>query len=332
MPTPSDPSADHLQELLEKYEQGACSPAEKKWLEDWYGSLDLPVARDPSTPTDEASLVQIWQGLQAATLTPKKIGWRSGLRIAAAVIPFILLGSLLFYKYRMAAGPGKHDPLRFNQIATTARQVKKFILPDGSAVWLNAASSLRFSEDMQSDSVRRVFLPEGEAFFDVRQDAARPFVIQTAGGLRVRVLGTSFDLRSYANDMRVSVAMATGKVQVLIDSAGVSREQVLSAGQGLSVDKSTLRIVAYTPNLHATGGWRSGQLEFDNATLAEMAHGLERWYNRPVLVRSGRGNAADRYNARFDKGASLKEVLRLLSITNGLQYKFAGDSVWISNK
>jgi len=250
------------------------------------------------------------------------------LRIAAAVMVLLVGAALVF---RQSHHPqGTMAPV-YLSMTTAARQVKEIHLPDSSIVWLNASSSLQYSQSLGTDSIRRVTLTEGEAFFDIRQNPAHPFEVVTARGIRTTVLGTSFDIKAYANDRNVSVAVVTGKVRVANTTTLRGQDGILTEGQGLSLTAdSNLAYDRYTTNLRIAGGWRNGQLEFDNATLEEIAHTLERWYKVPVtgLVHDARYNA--RYNARFTKGETLKEVLRLLSLTKGLHYKTSSDTTYLS--
>jgi ferric-dicitrate binding protein FerR (iron transport regulator) len=321
-------SEKDLKDLLDKYEKGTCTPAEKALLEAWYHSLDMTAPGDQAPNDLQKNLTLIWQGLEKDT-APKKIIRLPYLRIAAAVIILLISAALLF---RQTSHRQRTTAPAFVSMTTAARQVKEIRLPDSTIVWLNASSSLQYSENMGADSIRRVTLVEGEAFFDIKQDPAHPFEVITPRGIRTTVLGTSFDMKAYANDKTLSVAVVTGKVRVSNGTTITGQDGILTAGQGLSINTDTSQTFdRYTTNLHTAGGWRSGQLEFDNATLEEIAHALERWYKVPVRSAGPYARNA-RYNARFNKGETLKEVLRLLSITNGLRYKTTSDTTYINSK
>jgi len=319
------------EEWLRKYEAGELTPEEKTLFESWYDTLAPggPNAM-PDKAMRKAALANIWQQLEQQTTGEKRTGKISPLYWRAAAACLILLaGTWLLVKKPTA--PQRTVALHQQKISTAAREVKKIVLPDSSVVWLNAASTVTFSSTMQDDSIRRVTLMEGEAFFDVRQDAARPFEVLTGKGMLTKVLGTSFDVRSYNNDRLASVAVATGKVQVQYGAAFPHEQGLLTAGQAIRMGEGSTGYERYLLEPETAAGWRSGRLTFDHSSLTEIAHTLERWYHVPVRIQRDAGEK-DRYNARFDHGASLQDVLRLLSITEKIHHRIVRDTIWISGK
>lgn len=178
-------------------------------------------------------------------------------------------------------------------------------LPDGTHVWLNAASRISYQRGF-SDTARLVRLT-GEAFFDVVKDKTRPFRV-TAGEVITTALGTSFNINSYQTN-EVQVSLVTGKVEVTRNDNNQRvflnpGEQVFSGGSGLEVgeffqDKDL--------------AWKSGVLYFDNTNFDEMVKVLEKWYDVKFKI-EGMSQAQKSMKAvgQF-KDESLENVLKVLS-------------------
>lgn len=156
-------------------------------------------------------------------------------------------------------------------------QKSKFMLPDGTRVWLNAESTLRFNP-AAFDSIRNVALT-GEAYFEVAKDPTRRFVV-TTGNLRTTAVGTAFNVRAYPNQPTLEVALVEGKVKV--DQRGESR--LLAAGTALAYDRQTQQTQSYRFALENVVGWKEGTLVFDSDSFAEFISKTERWYGIKFTV------------------------------------------------
>jgi ferric-dicitrate binding protein FerR (iron transport regulator) len=154
-------------------------------------------------------------------------------------------------------------------------QKTKAFLPDGSIVWLNAESSLMFPEQF-TDSTRSVQL-EGEAYFEVVHNPARPFVVM-AGNTITRVLGTSFNIKAYGEDHNVTVALTEGKVEVWHRGAGDHGDaEQLNPGEGLmAANDGHIKRFIFDPREHTA--WKDGLLYFRKADFNTVRKALERWY------------------------------------------------------
>lgn len=157
----------------------------------------------------------------------------------------------------------------------------KVTLPDGTEVWLNAESSLRFPE--QFGDTRKVVLT-GEAFFKVAHDAGHPFIVQT-GKMNVKVLGTEFDFRNYEAETPC-VSLLRGSVEIL-NTDNSSTNIVLKPGQGASVGENGT--VSVSPvDVYAVRQWVDGFFYFQDQTLLSVLKELSRWYNVGIVVKDKR--------------------------------------------
>lgn len=161
----------------------------------------------------------------------------------------------------------------FEHVATQPGERVRVTLGDGTAIQLGVASTLRYPERFTGE--RRNVSLEGEAYFEVARDTARPFVI-TANGTTTRVLGTAFSVMAYPDEPAVRIAVREGRVAVT--SSHDTTGHVVSAGQVGRVD-TTGRIDLTKPgDLLAELGWIDGRLVFEDESFDAVLRRLERWY------------------------------------------------------
>lgn len=146
-------------------------------------------------------------------------------------------------------------------------------LADGTAVWLNSESSIRFPARF-TGAAREVSV-EGEVFFEVKADRGRPFVVHT-GGAAVRVLGTAFNVVNYPEDARMEVALLNGKVH-FVDSL-TSETLEMAPGDVVEMEKADGRTTVSRRDVSLIAAWREGYFYFENMPMEELVVKLRRWY------------------------------------------------------
>ncbi len=199
----------------------------------------------------------------------------------------------------------------------------KHILPDGSTVFLNAASSIEYPKTFGADA--RVVKLQGEAFFQVAKDVNRPFRVFLANDFEVVVLGTTFNVN--ANLQSPEVALVEGKVKVTAGQSGHSLE--LSPGQMAIFDKDQHAFTSSSFDAAYITGWKDGYLMFKDATLDEVIEKLHVWYGIDITV-SNKSKSGDwSYTGTF-KNESLENVLLSMSILRNFNYVIKNDSLIIS--
>src|SRR5258708_63804 len=172
-------------------------------------------------------------------------------------------------------------------IATDHGQRRQVSLADGTRVDVNTDSAVRI---LFSDRERRVVLEKGEAFFEVSRDpAARPFIV-AVGKTEVRVVGTKFSVR--ASDIRTDVIVAEGKVEVVPDttqdSPSVPAKVELVPGNSLRFDRRENQVQISSIDPQRATAWRTGVIDFDNATLPEVIAEVNRYASTPFLIEGER--------------------------------------------
>lgn len=181
----------------------------------------------------------------------------------------------------------------------------KVILADGTEVWLNAESKLSYPSKFTSDT--RLVTLEGEAYFNVAKDKARPFIVKT-NKLQTKVLGTEFNVKAYDKDKQ-HITLVEGKVQV---NCVLSKKEIeLKPGQDASLDEDG-SIVVKNVDTYKYTQWKDGYFYFDNIALSEIVQELGRWYNIDIEFEN---SSMLGYHLHFvaDRNNALPQVLENLN-------------------
>ena len=197
-------------------------------------------------------------------------------------------------------------------------------LSDGSRVWLNSATKMRYPISFTGDK-REVFI-EGEAFFEVSKDAEHPFVVH-AGEAEVKVLGTEFNLSAYPEDSALVTTLKTGKVELRTEKASVElmpgRQAVLQRHDGVITTREV------DASLYAA--WIHGVFEFEDLSLERIGVQLSRWYGvqfvftDPALTERYFTGGVKKYN-------TLRESLDLIEYTTNVSFEIVGTKVFVTSR
>ena len=241
------------------------------------------------------------QGSAGSSARPRPLR-RAGPRFAmvrvAAAIACVVAGTLV-WRLRPRVAP-------FREYATQPGQRLQLELPDSSRVLLSVGTRLRVSRDF-GVSARAVEL-DGEAYFVVRHDPRRPFLVHTRWGV-TEDLGTSFDVRAYPEDDYLQVVVAAGRV-ALRAGGGDSVLSLRSRDRGVLDAHGGLRATSGV-SLGDYLGWTRGTLVFHDAPLGEVVTQLERWYDVDIAV-SGVAGSGERLTIAFAT-RSVDEALAMLA-------------------
>lgn len=186
-------------------------------------------------------------------------------------------------------------------------------LPDGTRVWLNAASSITYPT-LFTGKERKVVIT-GEAYFEVFKDQRQPFIVVVEGKLAVEALGTHFNVNSYADEGRIKTTLLEGSVRVSPQTAGLPDDRsssakkavILKPGQQAQVTPRQL-LVINDADIDQVMAWKNGFISIQDAGLAEVMKQLERWYD--IQVRYEGTIPVVKFKGKMDRGVSLSGVLR----------------------
>lgn len=310
-----DISNTRLKELLDKYLEGTASEGEIREVDEWYGTFEShPGLTDQLSPDQRMALEQllfsrISREIGQAQPGLKVVHSRTRYWWAAAAVVILLAAGGAYLMMDRTTGQG--DSSSMVAEAAEKANIKKITLQDGSTVWLNADSKVRYAQAYD----REIWL-EGEGYFEIAPQQGKAFLVHT-GKLDVQVLGTSFNINAYAPRDSIMVTVASGKVAVRTEN----NADIPVAANQQAVYRTAVGSIK-TSDMPATdvGAWREGLLIFKNARFESIALTLERRYN--VRIRfDGQKTSNVLLSARFGRDATIKDILRMLCDIYGFNFR-----------
>lgn len=196
--------------------------------------------------------------------------------------------------------------LMMNTMSTPKGGQYRLILPDGTIVWLNAASSVTYPAAFAAGS--RNIKMTGEAYFEVAQDKAKPFMIEINGEGTAEVLGTAFNINAYKDNGTVKTTLVNGKLRV--STASPSEAVVLLPGQQAIQETHSLQVMNGV-DLAQVLAWKNGIFDFNGASFRTLMMEVERWYD--VTIKYEGAIPDIRFKGKMDRGIKLSGVIRFLN-------------------
>ena len=211
----------------------------------------------------------------------------------------------------------KADANLFNTLSTPTGGQYNIVLADGTKVYLNAVSSIKYPTQFNGD--QRIVELDGEAYFEVAKNKNKPFIVKS-GDQDIEVLGTHFNVHAYDNESVVKTTLLEGSVAVNYKN----QKAILKPGQQSNVSEKFNKITIKQVDTEAAIAWKNGRFKFDNADLKTVMRQLERWYGIKVEYR---GDVSDvRFNGGTFMNKNLSEVLKVLELSN-IKFKVEGKTI-----
>jgi len=272
------------------------------------------------TPPLNPDVQKAWNKIdQKITLAPaiKQIKYRAIYATIAAVLVFgLLLFGVIDNYLRM-------DRLsrQFTEVTTLPGQKTSVTLPDGSKVWLNSSSSLKYANNFNVR--KREVILSGEAFFEVFKDKSKRFRVMS-GILDIDVYGTSFNIKNYSDDYLQEVTVADGIVGVSSDAQEIRK---LKKGEQAVLNKESKKILFKTEDASLVTAWKNNELIFRNTPVNEVFKSLESWFG--VNIKFDKRMIWE-HNYTFKiKTESFKEVLGMMQVMTPFKYTINGKDIEI---
>lgn len=344
---------DRLEELLAKYWTNQISAEEKAELENmmweqpdyWLKSgllQQLDSRLEPEIPKGEVDEVvdSILEKERFKGVLRRKTKKRFATKLLLPVVILLLLGGSLFYFF----GQNPETQVSWEKMETANGIRTSIRLADGTKVWLNAGSVLKYPSHFEG-SKRQVYL-KGEAYFKVTHNADRPFIIHTAH-LDAKVLGTEVNIRAYADESYSEAILINGAVNIMVDKGDEIRQIQLKPKQKIVVnnfspeheiaekseteklDNDNLAVLSrkvklepikvLDSNLIAETAWKQNTFLFKNETLEKLSKRLKRWYGVDIIIKDS-VLAKQRFTGRADN-VSLKKLLKILQMIKPFDYE-----------
>mgnify|MGYP002592380580 FL=1 len=244
---------------------------------------------------------------------------KSVLRYAAAIVGVIVLAAGLAYWFR-----NKAEEL---VVASAAHgQVREMLLPDGTKVWLNQSSVLKYPRAFEGKE-RHVYL-DGEAYFEVARNHEKPFTVKSQA-MDVRVLGTSFNIKCRPDNSFAETTLVEGEVEVK-DKSDKGRITLLP-GQKAVLNRVTgrMQVKQVDPKMEIV--WHNDLIPFEKSSIFQIAAALERFYGVKIIL-SPDVDSTNTYSGVLKKKDNIESVLQSLDNSIPISYKIVGDNIFISSR
>jgi ferric-dicitrate binding protein FerR (iron transport regulator) len=317
-------SRHQIAALLDRYLKGETTNEENELVKHWLEENSNTNARwhDLDRSAKDQWLSGIFSEIKntiheteakVVLLPQRKPGfWRS----IAAVAAVLLISVTLYLEWPSLQN--RLYPSKLTTIQAPIDQKSEITLTDGSRVWLNAGSELKYPKIFHGKT-REVYL-SGEAYFDVRHDAGKPFIIHT-GTVLTTVLGTAFNIKEDKNKRTIQVTVTRGKVSV---ANGNKLLGVITPNQQISFNTLKAEVVQATVNANAVIAWQQSDLHFEDVSFEDAIIQLEQHFN--VKISFSNPNLKNcRFTGTSLNGEELEKILKVMCAFNNANYQIKPD-------
>ncbi|TDO19976.1 FecR family protein [Pedobacter duraquae] len=316
-------TAEQIAAVLKRYEDGNTTPQENKSIEHWLDAVNNPDASWPvwDRPAKDQWLATVFTEIHASIHKEQlnvvklpgrnKIVWRSIAAVAAVVFIAITL-------YLQSPVHSDHNSTPLISLVTRADQKTQITLADGSKVWVNAGSELKYPKVFQTGT-REVYL-SGEAYFDIAHDASKPFIIHT-GTITTRVLGTAFNIKEDKLTHIVKVTVTRGKVSV---AHGSQLLGVLTPNQQISFNGDKNSAVKEHVDAQRITAWQHDDLQFEDINFGDAVAQLQDQFHVKIVFSNDKLRNC-RFSGTSLNGQDLDKILDVICAFNNATYTRKAD-------
>lgn len=242
--------------------------------------------------------------------------------IAATVA--LLIVSSLFY-----IDSTKPETIENREIVATPGTKARVVLPDNTVVWLNSSANIQYPHKFIEKNRKIAFL--GEAFFEVEKDKEKPFIIQT-DGLRIQVLGTSFNVHAEPESDVVEITLSEGSVALFKEDNDTDiADHILQPDEQAVFNKVNGQFNIRKVRSEFYSAWVTGEFNFENNSLQEISNALTRAFNTHIYIESEQLKSTH-LTARFSHQETLDEILSIIQIPANFKYTKIEGRIYISDK
>lgn len=276
-----------------------------------------PVVTDP-----DAVYAKIWHRINYEKVITIGVSpvWKY---FSVAVSVALLIVSSLFLLI-----PDEKTAVAYLEVKAVAGGKTCLVLPDSSVVWLNGKAEIRYPQQFTAHS-REVEL-SGEAFFNVKKDMNKPFIVNI-DGMRVQVLGTAFNIHTSLDSDVIETTLQEGRVAIFSSGNNTSvADQILKPNEQALFNRKNGELTVCPVHTHLYTSWVDGVFHFENNTLQEIFNTLERAFDTQIHIES-EGLKKKRFTAQFTNQETLDEILSVLRISAKYKYKKMKGEVYITD-
>ncbi|MBA9079298.1 FecR family protein [Rufibacter quisquiliarum] len=317
-------SKKDISDLLDRYLAEECTPEEAQQVEAWLANLQQEKNQwqKLGEPEREQLLSSVFANIKN-TISPEarvvQMPVRNRWRMISALAAAFLIGALV-YTFWGQLVQNRNEQEAYVAVQAQKGHRKRLTLPDGTHLWLNAGSSLKYPVSFNQKN-REVFL-EGEGFFEVAHNPEKPFVVRT-GSLSTKVLGTVFNVNAYPEKETVQVTLVSGRVLLEQNQQELASSMELAPRQAATFSKKSGNLsrqeVRHVEEFYA---WTEGRLVFQETPLQEALLRLERAYGVSLAAEGQVANCT--ITGTFKVEQPLAQVMQIISISTGGTFAPAG--------
>lgn len=216
--------------------------------------------------------------------------------------------------------PANHQLLYNTLTVPRGSKVVSVTLSDGTAVWLNAASSLRYPAAFTGND-RKVSIT-GEVYFEVAKDRSRQFIVE-ANGISTKVLGTHFNINAYEDEPETRITLLEGAVKI----GSRDSEQMLAPGQQAVVTPAGNIHIDANTDIEEVMAWKDGRFQFGGADIQEVMREIMRWYNVEIEYE---GDIRQHFRGGISRNVEVSKVFKMLEATGTVHFKIAGKKILVT--
>lgn len=207
-----------------------------------------------------------------------------------------------------------------NTLSTSRGETYKITLPDGSKIWLNAASSLTYNAALVDSGLRKVRM-EGEAYFEIAKDETHPFIVES-GNQKIQVMGTHFNVNAYEDELTLRTTLIEGSVQV---SQRASSE-ILKPGEQAVNRNGSIVVQKADPELAVA--WKNHKFTFERLSVQEIMKMIERWYDVNIIYEGEIPKV--KFLGSVSRFENVSKVLKALESTGNVHFEIKGKTIYVS--
>jgi ferric-dicitrate binding protein FerR (iron transport regulator) len=272
-----------------------------------------PIAMQTITPGSNKAILTLSDGrtIVLDSTANGVVGEQNGMQMINLVH-----GQLTYNK------PGSSHPaaaIAYNTLTTPRGGQYQVVLPDGTRVWLNAASSITYPTVFPASA--RTVTVSGEAYLEVEKDATRPFSVRTQNQ-QVAVLGTSFNINAYENETTTRTTLLEGSISVSNPASSNPMSAMLTPGQQAILNAAGLKV--QEADTEAVLAWKNGLFHFSSAGIEDIMRQVARWYDIEVVYEGK--ITTDRFSGKVARSANISEVLKVLQ-ESGVRFKIENQKI-----
>lgn len=253
--------------------------------------------------------------------TSAAISWQK-VTTAAAIIVFLFFAAGFFFgKYF-----GIDDRLMIVNNVTIGPEEKKTItLPDGTIAWLNSNSTIIYPQEFTEKE--RLIKLNGEAFFDVSKDPDKPFIVES-GDIKIKVLGTEFDIKNYKDQKKTETSLLSGKVEISIE--GIGQRIELEPSQRITFNKESKTFDIRNFDIASQTIWINDELIFSDERLDDILKKIGYWYGTEVVYEEGLNT--EQKLSFIVRNESKEELFKIISLIVPIEYQISEDKIIVKTR